>query len=372
MSWLLDPGGKSVAHRAQKVVSDMHTQMEKQNRHIQDLEQIVVALQGMCTGPMELEIMRLEKRKEELQRELEATDELITTYKKNVLDSKLHVAKVLNREKQFTYRIASHSADSTGDYSIDSSVISDSGDSLKSREHQNHHSNFTHSSHHHSVSHYSSSHGNSVHHHHHDHGDNGSSGDEMFEEEFELLASIKLIEPRLLFMIHRNTSEDIILYVPPQNESENTIGAYRIKDHTDRNSNEELSYFEKMMAYGPKVIPNHDRDEPNVREMIYSGATVCDASSAMSTHSSDHMGDLVFAMELPVVQDVRLDVWKASKGDRYWATTTIEGVKFAVLERIYVITEVRWGFPTVVGIELAGRHPMNGKVLTEMVHEVST
>lgn len=357
MSWLLDPGGKSVANRAQKVVADMHSQIEKQNRHIQDLEQIVLSLECMCTGPIELEIMRLEKRKEQLQNELEATDELITKYKKNVLDSKLQVAKVLNREKQYTHKIASHNMDS-----VDCSTeCSRSGDSLQARDLHINHSNSTHVS----AKHYPSSQRGC----HHDKSENEFSGDEMLEEEFELLASVKVIEPRLLFMIHRNTAEDIIIYAPPLSESDSTLTIYRIRDHTDRSSNEELSYFEKMMAYGPKVIPNHDRDEPEVREMMYSGGTVCNGSKVVCLQS---LGDLIVAMELPVVQDVQIDIWKASTIDKYWATTTIEGVKFAVLERIYIISEVRWGFPTVVGIELAGRHPISGKVLTEMIYEVST
>ena len=350
MSWLLDPGGKSVAHRAQKVVNDMHLQLERQNRHIQDLEQIVATLQKMCTDPIEIEIKRLEHRKIELQRELEHTEELITQYKKVALDTKLQVTKVLNREKQFSYNVAAHYPDTLEDRtSVDSSIRSSNSDTIarsRGRSRDDGHA-------HHEAADLC----DRLQH------DDASSGDEQFEEEFELIANVKRIEPQMIFLIHRNSSEDIVVYVPPRQHTDPAIiSSYRLRDHTDKNSCEELTYFEKMMAYGPKIIPNHDRDEPDIQAMIYTGAS-------STSQSFDHIGDLVCAIELPAVPDIRLDIWKSVNDDRYWATTTIQGVKFAVLERIYVMSEVRWGFQTVVGMELAGRHPISGKVVTEMVNE---
>ena len=52
-----------------------------------------------------------------------------------------------------------------------------------------------------------------------------------------------------------------------------------------------------------------------------------------------------------------------------WATTSVNGVSFAVLERMYVTYEVKWGVPTVTQVDLFGRHPGRGFLLLESVTE---
>lgn len=52
-----------------------------------------------------------------------------------------------------------------------------------------------------------------------------------------------------------------------------------------------------------------------------------------------------------------------------WATTSVDGVSFAVLERMFVTSEVKWGVPAVTQVDLFGRHPTRGFLLLESVTE---
>jgi hypothetical protein len=52
-----------------------------------------------------------------------------------------------------------------------------------------------------------------------------------------------------------------------------------------------------------------------------------------------------------------------------WATTSVDGVSFAVLERLFITSEAKWGVPTVTQVDLFGRHPLKGFLLLESVTE---
>ena len=51
----------------------------------------------------------------------------------------------------------------------------------------------------------------------------------------------------------------------------------------------------------------------------------------------------------------------------YWATTPIDSVPFAVLQRMYVVSVSNWGVQNVVQVDLFGRHPSKGHLLMESV-----
>ena len=51
----------------------------------------------------------------------------------------------------------------------------------------------------------------------------------------------------------------------------------------------------------------------------------------------------------------------------YWATTPIDSVPFAVLQRMYVVSVSNWGVQNVVQVDLFGRHPVRGHLLLESV-----
>jgi hypothetical protein len=44
-------------------------------------------------------------------------------------------------------------------------------------------------------------------------------------------------------------------------------------------------------------------------------------------------------------------------------------VSFAVLERLFITSEAKWGVPTVTQVDLFGRHPLKGFLLLESVTE---
>jgi hypothetical protein len=90
------------------------------------------------------------------------------------------------------------------------------------------------------------------------------------------------------------------------------------------------------------------------------------------------LGQLLGAFELPLIPGVIIDLWRATSGPSqqppatsaisvYWATTPIDGVPFAVLERVFVLTETNWGVPSVVQVDLFGRHPLSSVLVLESV-----
>lgn len=77
MEWLIDKRSKSVASSAQRVVADMHRDLDLQKKKVADLEELVSNLTELCTDSLESEIFRLELRRKELLLELERTDTAI-------------------------------------------------------------------------------------------------------------------------------------------------------------------------------------------------------------------------------------------------------------------------------------------------------
>jgi chromosome segregation ATPase len=96
MEWFFDSKGKSVASSAQKVVSDMHRHIEKQNEKIRELEQAIFKCQHICTDSLEKDIIRLEQRKRDLIAELEATDEAILDRQERLQAAREEVNRTLS------------------------------------------------------------------------------------------------------------------------------------------------------------------------------------------------------------------------------------------------------------------------------------
>ena len=133
----------------------------------------------------------------------------------------------------------------------------------------------------------------------------------------------------------------------------------------------ELTSFENMMSYGAKIVPNHDRDYPHVKEMALPPWFKGGSNSSSDKKST---GQLVGAIQLPVTPDVIIDVWQLSPSSpssrdqsRCWATTTVDGVSFAVLERIFMISESKWGVSTVTQVDLFGRHAIKNFLVSESI-----
>jgi hypothetical protein len=155
-----------------------------------------------------------------------------------------------------------------------------------------------------------------------------------------------------------------------------------------------INSYNYMFVYGPKLIPNHDRDYPHVTEMVEptvflygsydsfgggsgdSGGLGPLSNSGSGSDSGKPIGSLLGAIQLPFVPDVIIDIWKssssasASAGDgdgNIWATATINGISFCVLERIYIISESKWGVSKIVQVDIFGRHPSKGYMVVESI-----
>ena len=175
--------------------------------------------------------------------------------------------------------------------------------------------------------------------------------EEQYMEESEMLAAVKEIGRDSLFIVHRNNVSDIIVYSPSANDAE-IVSSYKLTDYNDKNSITELTTFEAMMAYGAKIVPNHDRDFPHIKELAV-------PHHVNETHAGA-VAQLVGAVEVPLTPDVIIDVWRGPD-QLTWATTSVNGVSFAVLERMFVTSEVKWGVPTVTQVDLFGRDPKTGE-----------
>jgi predicted RNase H-like nuclease (RuvC/YqgF family) len=95
MEWFFDRKGKSIAHSAQRVVADMHIELDKQNKKIKELERTIFKFKNMCTESLERDISRLEARKKELISELAATDDAILAAQDRLRSTKEEVANML-------------------------------------------------------------------------------------------------------------------------------------------------------------------------------------------------------------------------------------------------------------------------------------
>lgn len=208
----------------------------------------------------------------------------------------------------------------------------------------------------------------------------------QFSDENELILSCREVVSDFLFLIHTNDSPDIISYftnhVKGKGSEEHIISCCKVLDISRLPKTAELSLVELMMTYGAKMVPNHDRDFPDVTNLtvpisiikqvkkIPHGAEIIAANGNKTI-----VGYLVGAFEVPIIPEVLIDIWSAevkfstsSKTFKYlWATTTIDHVNFAVLERIFVTNEVSWGVSNVVQIDIFGRNPRTGYLIIESI-----
>ena len=191
--------------------------------------------------------------------------------------------------------------------------------------------------------------------------------EEKYMEETDLLLQIKDIGQDVLFIVHRNNIPDIIIYSPSSHDVE-VVSVLKLPDIDTPSSLVSLTSFEVMMAYGAKIIPNHEREYPHVKELAVP-FTLRKAwkNKVEKSHSngndkdvekhevvSGNMGQLMGAFEIPLTPDVVIDVWFDPDTCMYWATTSVDSVSFSLLERMYVTTETTWGVPTVVQVDLFG------------------
>lgn len=233
--------------------------------------------------------------------------------------------------------------------------------------------------------------------------------EELYLEETELLASIKENQnENYLFIIHRNDTSDIILYLSQDSENNKNkndnlkfssvadiVTVKKMADYSKISTLTDLRYkfivlyniytylllksisfssFEMMMSYGAKIIPNHEREFPHIKELLIPNIVSSNNNDMNNPcklkplqSSLVHMGILIGAFELPITPNVVIDVWKDPLSKKSWATTSIDSVVFCVLERLFITTELVWGVKSVVQVDLFGRDPINEFIKLEKI-----
>ena len=336
-----------MAHSAKKIVAQLHSDIETKNKRISDLERLVGQLQQVSTGSLENELFRLELRRKELAAELEGVDTAIVDRR-----SRLEVAR---QEVRRAFASASADADDRrmADLAVQPSQpptrqapISVSDDVKAAKLEQ-----------------------------------------QYFEECEDFMTVRQDAGKNLLFVLHRNTEEEALVvyqFQPPiaSTEGAELVACMKLSMSPETRSlgfmqrRSELSLME-YYSLGPKIVPNHDRDHPHVRQLVVPawllGPTAQDpltaAAAASSSSSATAIGMLLGAIELPLTPDVVIDVWQQTgEASVVWATTSVDGVGFACLERIHVISETVWGLSQVVQVDLLARHPTSGVLLLESIY----
>lgn len=177
-------------------------------------------------------------------------------------------------------------------------------------------------------------------------------------EEERMWRTIKATHPKMLFYIHQNKVESVIIFTLSSKADAPVESRFLVTFRDD--DGRELSPTEESM-YGVSIVPNHQRDFPHVTEMNTPVFLVD------KTRGGDpSQGVLIAAFEIALTSAVVIDVWQNSEGT-VWTTTTIDGHSFAVLERMYVVSEVSWGLQSIVQVDLCGRSAADGASIVEHV-----
>ena len=271
MEWLFDRRGKSVAQSAQRVVADMHRHLEKQNKKVKELESVITQFNKLFTDSLENDLSRLESRKSELAAEMIAVDAAIAERRSRLQGVRQEIQQILAKNEADLLQSRSMSA--LGNSSSDG--MNRNGSSI------------------------------------HNQNDKGatiaetraSALEEQYLEESEMLATIKDLGRDLLFVVHRNNVNDVIVYSPASADAD-VVTSFKLTDFNDKSSITELTTFENMMAYGSKIVPNHLRDLPQFKELA--------VPFVVSEKHAGALAQLWGAVEIPLTPDVIIDVWRGT------------------------------------------------------------
>ena len=243
MEWFFDKRGKSVAQSAQRVVADMHKHLEKQNKKVRELESVITQFNKLFTDSLESDLSRLEVRKKELFKEIEAIDIQITDRRSRLQNMRTEIYQIIAKND-----VEHLTGIRTTDMDVLNMPRGTDNNSMNGSSNDRNGSNSTDTN---SLT-LSET--------------RAAALEEQYLEESEMLAAVKDVGRDLLFIVHRNNVSDIIVYSPSANDAD-IVSSYKLTDYNDKNSITELTTFETMMAYGAKIVPNHDRDFPHVKEL---------------------------------------------------------------------------------------------------------
>ena len=323
----------------------MQCLQDKQGKRIAELEGLVTGMNVICTKALDQEIQRLETKKKELIEELEKTEDSLELKKAEREKTKNSVQKVLlacaaDRPKQVISKLKKNS--STGSPKFNQLTLRNRVDSDSPMGIPDDASDIIAST----ID------------------GNEDPLEEQYLEEIEMLAAVRetMSGSNLLFVLHRSNADDIIMYLPSDNPTE-VVSISKLTDPSDKSTMGMLSSFDFILGLGSKIVPNHVRDLPDVQELpipcTYEGSAPENA-----------LGTLIGAVEITLAQDVIIDIWK-TVDSFYWATTSVNGVQFSVIERIFVTCDMHWGVPSVTQIDLFARHPSAGHLIIESISSLN-
>jgi hypothetical protein len=345
MNWLIDRRQKSIAVSAQRVTQTLHQDLQAQKAKNADLEGIVAKLQSLATRGLQDEILRLELRRKELLLQLEETDDALQ-------DRKFELEMMEKNMRTMNNPNAAAAAAALETQGKRSSICGDSFDSVEIKKSAQ------------EV--------------------RAESLEEEYLEETEMLRNVKdTLRERVLFVVHSNNVDDVIVYFPTATSSE-LITAAKLEEHEEMGAVlTPTSNLDTMMSYGPQIVPNHERDFPHVRELAAPNF-LSNNSDNNSDNNNNHnnnnnnssgggggelnKGHLLGAVKLPLIPDVIIDIWRLADGS-CWATTTIDNTSFCVLERIFVSSEMSYSVSVVVAVDIFGRNAAKGFMLHEEITE---
>jgi len=170
----------------------------------------------------------------------------------------------------------------------------------------------------------------------------------------------------VVLLVHSAKDKGVVVYVSRPDEADVEVG--RIPEYLPGAGTKdmaELSGEAFIEQYEEVGVENAERDYPTVEEMIMPEFVAAWPASAPEGRLPV-LGKIVGGFYLPFMKNLIIDIWKVPNGPS-WATTTVDGVNFAVIERIFIKTYDP--AKKLVEAEIFGRHPSLKLLHTETYTE---
>ena len=170
-----------------------------------------------------------------------------------------------------------------------------------------------------------------------------------------------------MFMVHSQENADVFLYFPGLKDGEE-MSVNKIPAYSAGNGTKGLISLKtderKEKKLGQEAVDNDERDFPSTDEMLMP-EFVYDGRPPGVPEGLPPVGQLAGAVVLPFMPNLIIDIWKVAGGSNVaWATTTIDGTSFSVIERLY-IRNVQ-DDENELEVEMFGRSPKKGVLLMEL------
>jgi hypothetical protein len=172
------------------------------------------------------------------------------------------------------------------------------------------------------------------------------------------------VSSSVVLLVHSAENKDVFVYLSRPEDTEvqcSKIPAYQ--PDVAATGMTELSGEDALSQHYEQVqVDNSERDYPLIMEMVMPEFVFAGQPPSVA-EGLPAMGQIVGGIYLPFMKNIIFDIWKVPGGPA-WATTTVDGINFAVIERIFIKT-----FDPVkeaVEVDIFGRHPK----LNLLHHEV--